>query len=112
MKLIEAYIHHVRTAAVVEALADAGFRNLTLHDVKGMLRPITENEQAYTVDAAGLVISEVRLALVVAEQQVDTVTAIIRKVGRVGRHTQVCGHVYVSPVEQALPIGGPDDGAT
>ena len=45
MKLIKAFMHHVRTAPVVEALADAGYRNLTLHDVKGMLKPITENEQ-------------------------------------------------------------------
>ncbi|MFZ1832910.1 MAG: P-II family nitrogen regulator, partial [Pseudomonadales bacterium] len=82
MKLIKAFMHHVRTAPVVEALADAGYRNLTLHDVKGMLKPITENEQEYSTEASGLVISEVRLSLVVEDQDVDEVTAIIRKVGR------------------------------
>jgi hypothetical protein len=45
MKLIKAFIHHVRTAAVVEALTDAGYRNLTLLDVRGMLKPVTENAQ-------------------------------------------------------------------
>jgi nitrogen regulatory protein P-II 1 len=107
MKLIKAFIHHVRTAAVVEALADAGFRNLTLHDVKGMLKPITENERDYSGDAGGLVISEVRLSLVVEDAEVDPVVAIIRTVARVGTHQGVCGHVYVSPVDQAWPIGGP-----
>lgn len=106
MKLIKAFIHHVRTAAVVEALADAGYRNLTLHDVKGMLKPITEHERDYSVEAGGLVISEVRVSLVVEDQEVDAVTSIIRTVGRVGAHPHVCGYVYVSPVEQALPIGG------
>lgn len=28
MKLIKAFIHHIRTADVVQALAEAGFRNL------------------------------------------------------------------------------------
>jgi nitrogen regulatory protein P-II 1 len=106
MKLIKAFIHHVRTAAVVEALADAGYRNLTLHDVRGMLKPITENEQDYSAEAGGLVISEVRLSLVVEDQEVDAVTSIIRAVGRVGPH--ISGYVYVSPVEQVLPIGGPE----
>lgn len=38
MKLIKAYVHHVRTADVVQALADAGYRNLALFDVKGTLK--------------------------------------------------------------------------
>ena len=107
MKLIKAFIHHIRTADVVQALAEAGFRNLTLQDVKGMLKPVIEAERDYSREGAGLVISEVRVSLVVEDQEVDTVTTIIRTVGRVGQHTHVCGYVYVSPVEQALPIGGP-----
>lgn len=111
MKLIKAFIHHVRAADVVQALADAGYRNLTLQDVRGMLKPITESERDYTADAGGLVISEVQLSLVVEDAEVDAVTSIIRTVGRVGHHDHVCGYVYVSPVEQVLPIGGPADAA-
>lgn len=109
MKLIKAFIHHVRAAEVVQALADAGYRNLTLQDVRGMLKPITENERDYSTEAAGLVISEVRLSLVVEDHEVDAVTSLIRTVGRVGRHEHVCGYIYVSPVDQVLPIGGPAD---
>lgn len=106
MKLVKAFVHHIRSAAVVEALGEAGYRNLTLQDVRGMLKPITLEERDYTREASGLVISEARISLVVDDAQVERVTAIIRKVGRIGPH--VSGWVYVSPVEQALPIGGPE----
>ena len=106
MKLVKAFIHHVRSAAVVEALGDAGFRNVTLQDVKGMLKPISDNERDYSTVGGAQVISEVRLSLVVDDQEVDAVTAIIRTNARVG--PGVSGYIYVSPVDQALPIGGPD----
>lgn len=109
MKLINAFIHHVRSASVVAALSDAGFRNLTLHDVRGMLKPITENEQDYSSEAGGLAISEVRLSLVVEDQEVDAAVSIIRTTARVGSH--ISGYVYVSPVEQVFAIGGPPDTA-
>lgn len=105
MKLIKAFIHHVRTPTVVEALADAGYRNLTVHDVRGMLWPITEDESDFTSEAGALAISEARLSLVVADTEVDAVVALIRRVAPVGPH--ISGYIYVSPVEQMLPIGGP-----
>ncbi|ROH89700.1 P-II family nitrogen regulator [Stagnimonas aquatica] len=104
MKLVKAFIHHVRSASVVEALADAGFRNLTLHDVRGMLKPLSAHEVTYSTDVSGLVISEARLSLVVEDQEVDAVTAIISTVARVGPN--VSGYIYVSPVEQVIAIGG------
>lgn len=104
MKLVKAFIHHVRTAAVVQALANAGYSNLTLQDVKGMLKPINENEEDYSRDVGDVVISEARLSLVCEDVDVDKVTAIIRTTARIGPH--ISGWVYVSPVEQVLPIGG------
>ena len=95
MKQIKAFIHHVRSAVVVEALRDAGYKNITLLDVKGTLKPLSESEQSYSIDA-GVVISEIRISLVCEDSQVDEVTGIIS------------GWVYVSPIEQALPIGGPE----
>jgi len=104
MKLIKAFIHHVRTAAVVQALADAGYRNITLQDVKGMLKPVSDSEEHYSHEAGGLVISEVRLSLVCEDGEVEKVTSLIRSVASIGPH--VSGWVYVSPVEMALAIGG------
>ena len=106
MKQINAFIHHVRSATVVEALRDSGYKNITLLDVKGTLKPLTESEQDYSTDA-GVVISELRISLVCEDWQVENVTSIIRTAGRIGPN--ISGWVYVSPVEQALPIGGPDN---
>jgi nitrogen regulatory protein P-II 1 len=52
MKQIKAFIHHVRSAIVFEALRDAGYKNITLLDVKGTLKPLNESEQTYSTDAA------------------------------------------------------------
>jgi nitrogen regulatory protein P-II 1 len=103
LKQIKAFIHHVRSAAVVEALSDAGYKNIPLMDVKGTLKALNESEQDFSAEA-GVVISEVRVSLVCEESQVDEVTTIIRKAGRIG--SNISGWVYVSPIEQALPIGG------
>lgn len=105
MKRIEAFIHHVRVEAVVQTLEDAGYRNLCLFDVKGMHKPITERETDYSGETGGLVISEVCLSLVVQDDEWDSVTGIIREAARVG--SRVAGHIYVSPVDQTLVIGGP-----
>lgn len=110
MKLIKAFLHHVRAPKVVEALADAGYGNITLQDVKGMLKPLSEEETDFSRDSTSPVVSEARLSLVVADEKVDEVAAIIRRTGRIG--TQVSGWIYVSPVEQVLPIDGGQDDAT
>lgn len=106
MKQIKSFIHHVRSATVVEALRDAGYKNITLLDVKGTLKPLSESEQDYSTES-GVVISEIGISLVCQDSQVDEVTSIIRKTGRIG--SNISGWVYVSPIEQALPIGGPDN---
>jgi nitrogen regulatory protein PII len=105
MKLIKAFIHDVRTPDVLQALADAGYRNITLQAVRGALKPVSEAEKDFSVEAGGLIISETRVSLVVEDHQVDRVTGIIRAVARIG--SGVSGYVYVSPVEQALPITSP-----
>lgn len=42
MKKITAFIHHVRSADVIEALRDAGYKNISLLDIKGTLKPWRE----------------------------------------------------------------------
>jgi len=106
MKQIKAFVHHVRSAAVVDALRDAGVANITLLDVKGTLKSLSDSEQAYSVEVGVVIISEVRVSLVCEDAEVERITDIIRSAGRIG--SGVSGWVYVSPVEQALPIGGPD----
>ncbi|QEY15955.1 MULTISPECIES: P-II family nitrogen regulator [unclassified Cellvibrio] len=103
MKLITALLHHVRVTAVIDALNDAGYRNLNLQDVKGTLKPLGDFELTYSSEAR-LVISEVQLSLPCEDGEVESITSIIRETGRIG--TDVSGWVYVSAIEQAWPIGG------
>ena len=58
MKQIKAFTHHIRAAAVVEALRETSYSNITLLDVKGTLKPLSESEQEYSM-VAGVVISKV-----------------------------------------------------
>ncbi|HOY22633.1 MAG TPA: P-II family nitrogen regulator [Cellvibrio sp.] len=103
MKLVTAFLHHVRVIAVVDALNDAGYRNLTLQDVKGTLSPLDEFELTYSSEAR-VIISEVKLSLVCEDAEVERIANLIREAGEIG--TEICGWVYVSAIEQALPIGG------
>lgn len=103
MKLIKAFIHNVRAHDVVQALADAGYRNITMQSVQGVLKPITESEITFSIEAVALVISETRLSLVVEDSEVNAVTSIIQTVGQIGKG--ISGYVYVSPVDQVLAIG-------
>jgi nitrogen regulatory protein P-II 1 len=104
MKQVKAYIHHARTNAVVQALTDAGYRNLALLNVQGSLSPLSDDERNYSAEGGGSLIGEARLELVCQDVEVDKVTAIICTKGRIG--SQVSGWVYVSEIDQMLPIGG------
>lgn len=103
MKLITAFLHHVRVNAVVDALNDAGYRNLVLQDVRGTLAPLDEFERVYSAEAR-LVISEAKLSITCDASEVENITDIIRLVGKIGQ--EISGWVYVSAIENALPIGG------
>lgn len=103
MKQIKAYLHHVRSAAVIEALGDAGFNNVSLLDVKGTMKPLSESELTYS-SGAGVLISEVLLSLMCEDNEVEQVANTIRKAGHIGKG--ISGWVYVTPIELALPIDG------
>jgi nitrogen regulatory protein PII len=103
MKEIQAYIHHIKTASVVECLRQAGYKNITLLDVKGTLKSLSESEKVYSTEAE-LMISEVRLSLVCEDQQVPEIAKLIRKEGYIGEG--VSGWIYISHIEKALPIDG------
>ncbi len=103
MKLIKAFIHHVRAPEVIEALAAGGFRRISLLESKGTLRAINDMEVDFSLEAGGLLIAETQLELVCEDHEVGPATAIIRTTARIG--PQVSGWVYVSAIEQVLPIG-------
>ena len=103
MKLITAFLHHVRVAAVVDALNDAGYTNYTLQDVIGTLKPLEELEQVYSTETR-MAISEAKLVVICEDAEVDKIAGIIGVIGRIG--SGVCGWMYVSTIDQTLPIIG------
>ena len=105
MKEVKAFIHRNRIADVVHALKTAGFRNISVIDVKGMLKALDSQEQQYPIEIGEKVITEVKLEFVCEADKVDQALALIRDNGRTGQPN--AGWVYVSEIESAYPI---DDG--
>lgn len=92
---VKAYIHRNRIADVVDALYQAGFRNLTVIDVQGLLKALDSKEQRYSVEIGQKVITEVKLELVCeGENQMAEAVQLIREHGRTGQAH--AGWIYVT----------------
>lgn len=102
MKEIKAFLHRNRVADVVHCLTAAGFRNISLIDVKGMLKAIDQQEQEYSIEIGEMVITEVKLELVCDSDQVNRAVDLIRKNGSTGQSNG--GWVYVTSIDASFPI--------
>ena len=47
MKEVKAFVHRGRVAEIVHALNTAGYRHLTVIDVRGLLRELSAREEEY-----------------------------------------------------------------
>ena len=103
MKLIKAFIHHIRAPEVIQALSAGGFRRISLLESKGTLRAISDTETDFSLESGGLLIAETQLELVCEDHEVEVATTLIQTNARIG--PQISGWIYVSAVETALPIG-------
>ena len=108
MKQIKAFVHRNRVSDLIHELEAAGFKRLSLFDVKGLLRALSAREQQYSVEFGDQVVNEVQMELFCKSEDVAKAVDIFRRVGRTGRAE--AGWVYVSNVDQAFPIGA-DEGA-
>lgn len=100
---IKAYIHRNRIADVVNALYNAGFNNLAIIDVEGLLKALDSKEQKYSVEIGRKVITEVKLELVCDdEKRTADAIAIIKKHARTGQPK--AGWIYISEVSDAIEI--------
>ena len=106
-KEIKAYIHRNRVADVVHGLKIAGFQSISVIDVRGMLKALDSQEQEYSIEIGGKVITEVKLELVCDAKQVDEAVKIIRTNARTGEAD--AGWIYVSTVDAAYEIDDLDD---
>ncbi len=102
MKEIKAFIHRNRIADVVHALKAAGYKDLSVIDVKGMLKALDNQEQEYSIEIGEKVITEIKLELVCETGRVKEAIETIRKNGRTGQHN--AGWIYVSQIEETFMI--------
>ena len=108
MKEIKAFIHRNRVSDVLQALQSGGLCgdncNLSVIDVKGTLEALDNLERDYSLELGGMVITEVKLELVLPDEQVDEAVRLIRQYARTGQ--EKAGWVFVNDIGQAWPIDG------
>ncbi len=100
---IKAYIHRNRITDVVNGLYDAGFENLTIIDVQGMLKALDTREQGYSMEVGQKVVTEVKFELVCEnESQTAEAVAIIRERAKTGQPS--AGWIYIAEIQSAIEI--------
>jgi len=102
-KEVKAFIHRNRVADVVNALNAAGFRNISVVDVQGLLQAMSSKEQDYSVEIGQKVVNEVKLELV-CDNDSRTAQAVkaIRDNAKTGQSS--CGWIYISDIQSAIEI--------
>jgi len=103
MSEVKAFIHRNRVADVVSALNSAGFRNIAVVDVQGILKALSNKEQNYSVDIGKKVVTEVKLELV-CDNDARTAEAVeaIRDNAKTGRPS--AGWIFVSDIQSSIEI--------
>jgi nitrogen regulatory protein P-II 1 len=102
MKKIEAIIKPFKLDEVKDALSEVGIQGMTVTEVKGFGRTGGKKEvyrgSAYVVDF----VPKVKIEVVVADSQTQSVLDAIEKSAKTGRIGD--GKIFVTPVEQAVRI--------
>jgi nitrogen regulatory protein P-II 1 len=101
---IKAFIHQNTVADVVHALGKAGFKNLSLVDVKGTLKALNNDEQQYSMDIAEKIITEAKLELICEDTQQNEVVQIIQQAAYTGKPD--AGWIAVSSIVDLYSIEG------
>lgn len=102
MKKVEAIIKPFKLDEVKDALSEVGVQGMTVTEVKGFGRTGGKKEvyrgSAYVVDF----VPKVKLEVVVADSQTQSVIDAIEKSAKTGRIGD--GKIFVTPIEQAVRI--------
>ena len=100
---VKAFIHRNRVADVVNALNNAGFGNITVVDVQGILKALSSKEQSYSVDIGQKVVKEVKLELVCDNDNRTAMAAeAIRQNAKTGQPS--AGWIFVTKIESSIEI--------
>ena len=108
MKKIEAIIRPHKLDEVREALLEAGFRGMTILEVKGVGRQKGHTEvyrgSEYQVDF----LPKIKLELVVTDSQLDDALSTILKVAKTGQVGD--GKIFVLPTEEVIRVRTEESG--
>ncbi len=102
MKKVEAIIRPERLEVVKKALAEAGFKGMTVTEVKGRgvqmgIVQVYRNKE-YVID----LLPKIKIELVVPDDKVNKVIEIICENGRTGNFGD--GKIFVLPVEEVVRV--------
>jgi len=102
MKMVQAIIRPERLDAVKKALEEKGFIAMTIIDVngRGEQKGITLEYRGKKIEVDTL--PKIKLELVVKDEEVDTIIAVIRASGRTGKFGD--GKIFVMPVELTAKV--------
>ena len=102
MKKIEAIVRPHAVDDIREALQEAGFRGMTMIEVKGFGRQKGHTEvyrgAEYQVDF----LPKVKLEIVVADGRVEEAVAIIIRIAKTGKVGD--GKIFIFPAEDAIRV--------
>ncbi|RAP56090.1 P-II family nitrogen regulator [Oleiagrimonas sp. MCCC 1A03011] len=99
MKEVKAFVHYGRVTDIIHALEDAGFRYLSVSDVKGLLQALSAQEQTYSMELGELVTKQIKLEVFCEDDQAERAVQLIRLHGQTGQ--SVAGWVYLSTLDSA-----------
>ncbi len=102
MKKIEAIIRPHKLDEVRDALQEAGFRGLTVSEVKGYGRQMGHNEiyrgSEYTINF----LPKVKVEIVCSDDKADKAVDLIVKYARTGEVGD--GKIFILPVEEVIRV--------
>lgn len=108
MKKIEAIIRPHKVDEVREALLEAGFRGMTILEVKGVGRQKGHTEvyrgSEYKVDF----LPKIKLELVVPDEKLEAALAVILKSAKTGQVGD--GKIFVLPAEEVIRVRTEESG--
>lgn len=103
LREVKAFVNRNRITEVVDALYNAGFRNLTIIDHHGLLRMFETTEHEYPAEIDQKVTSEVKLEMVCEdENRTAEAISLIREHAKTGQPQ--AGWIYVTEVKTSVEI--------
>ena len=108
MKKIEAIIRPHKLDEVREALQDAGFRGLTVVEVKGYGRQMGHSEIYRGSEYSVNFLPKVKIEIVCSDANAEKAIGIVLKVAKTGEVGD--GKIFVLPVEEVIRVRTEENG--